>query len=240
MHIIVGGCGRLGSEIASRFSAQGDDVVVVDTDELAFDRLGTAFNGETVVGSITDRDVLEQAGIERADGLLAVTRFDNTNLMAVEIATFLYGVQRSVARLFNPERESSYQKLGVRYVSATGLLAKEFMNEYREGTFRLHIAFEHGDTEVVEMRLSEAADGMAVSDLEVKGKLRVAAVERAGRVFIPTSGDRLEADDLVVAATKQGVRRRIDEFVQDERHALEGRHDRHLRGEREAAEAERR
>ncbi len=238
MHIIVGGCGRLGAEIAARFSGLGDDVVVVDVDELAFDRLGTAFNGETVVGSITDRDVLEQAGIERADGLLAVTRFDNTNLMAVEIATFLYGVNRSVARLFNPERESSYQKLGVRYVSATGLLAKEFMNEYRAGTFRLHVAFEYGEIEIVEMRLSEAADGIAVSDLEVKGKLRVAAVERAGRVFIPSTGDRLEAGDLVVASAKEGVRRRIADLVADEGHATEGRHDRHIRHSREAAEAE--
>lgn len=229
MHVIVGGCGRLGSEIASRFSGHGDDVVVVDSDELAFDRLGTAFNGETVVGSITDRDVLEQAGIERADGLLAVTRFDNTNLMAVEIATFLYGVHRAVARLFNPAREASYRKLGVRYVSATGLLAKEFMNEFREGTFRLHVAFEYGDVEVVEMRLSDRADGMSVGDLEVKGKLRVAAVDRGDRVFIPTPGDRLEEGDLVVASARGGVRRRIEELIVDERHALEGRHERHIR-----------
>jgi trk system potassium uptake protein len=77
-------------------------------------------------------------------GMLAVTRFDNANLMAVEIATHLYGVPRTVARLFNPERETVYRKLGVRYVSGTGILAKLFLNEFREGTFPHHVHFPTG------------------------------------------------------------------------------------------------
>lgn len=218
MHVIVGGCGRLGAEIADLMSGDGHDVVVADVDGLAFDRLGSGFNGETVVGSITDRDVLEQAGVASADGLLAVTRFDNANLMAVEIATHLYGVERAVARLYNPERESSYQKLGIRYVSGTGFLAKEFLNELREGTFRHHLAFPYGEVAVVEMRVNEQAHGMTVGDLEIEGRLRVCALHRGERVSIPNEEQRLEEGDLIVAAARRGVHRLVRDLVEDERH----------------------
>jgi trk system potassium uptake protein len=219
VHVIVGGCGRLGAEIAGLLSSEGQDVVVIDQDELAFDRLGSGFNGETLVGSITDRDVLEQGGIEGADGLMAVTRSDNANLMAVEIATHLYGVERAVARLFNPEREASYRKLGVRYVSATGFLAKQFMNEFREGTFRQHLAFDTGDVAVVELRLSAAAHGMSVEEFEIDGRLRVCAIERGERVIIPDAQRRLEQDDVVVCAARRGAYRAVRDLVEDERHA---------------------
>ncbi|MDX1621029.1 MAG: TrkA family potassium uptake protein [Nitriliruptorales bacterium] len=222
MHIIVGGCGRLGAEVAEQLSREPDnDVVVLDIDEFAFDRLGSAFNGETIVGNVTDRDVLEDAGIARAEGLIAVTRFDNANLMAVEIAEHLYGVPRAVARLFNPEREAVYRKLGVRYVSGTGVLAKLFLNEFREETFPRHLDFEHGDVSVVEMLISSNAHGMSVEDFELEGRLRVAAIQRGRRVFVPSADGRLERGDLVTAAIKKGTERRLEGLIErahDHRH----------------------
>lgn len=215
MHLIVGGCGRLGAEIATRLSDDPDnDVVVLDVDDRAFDRLGSAFNGEMQVGDVTDRDVLERAGAARADGLLAVTRFDNANLMAVQIATLLYGVPRTVARLFNPEREDSYRKLGIRYVSGTGILAKLFLNEMREHTFRHHLHFAHGEVEVVDMQIGEDGHGLTVQELEIPGHLRVAGMQRGSRVFVPRPGDRLERGDLVAAAARPGVYRRVSHLLE--------------------------
>lgn len=217
MHIIVGGCGRLGAEIAEQLSEEPDnDVVVVDVDPLAFDRLGSAFNGETVVGDTTDRDILERAGVARADGLIAVTRYDNANLMSVEIAKHLYGVDRTVARLFNPEREQSYQKLGLRYVSGTGVIGKLILNEFRSDTFRHHVHFPHGDIAVVELVIGPGGHGMLVETFEIDGKVRIAGIVRGARVFIPTDGDRLELGDLVVAAVRRGMYRRLGHLLQDE------------------------
>lgn len=214
MHIIVGGCGYLGVEVATRLSEDPDnDVVVVDTNPLAFDRLGSGFNGETVVGDITDRDVLERAGIAGADGLIAVTRSDNANLMAVEVANHLYGVPRTVARLFNPEREMSYRKLGVRYVSGTAVLGKLILNEFRRGTFRYHVHLPFGDVAVVEFVIGAAGHGLTVDEVELDGKLRVAAIVRGQRVFIPSAEDRLEHGDLVVAAVRRGVYRRVEHLL---------------------------
>ena len=210
MHVIIGGCGRLGAEIADRLSADAEtDVVVCDTDPLAFDRLGTTFNGETLVGDCTDRDILEQAGIRRADGLIAVTRFDNANLMSVEIASHLYDVPRTIARLFNPEREEVYRKLGVRYVSSTSTIAKLFLNEFREDSYPLHVHFPDADAAMVDLEIDTDAHGMAVEEFEIDGLLRVAAIRRGARLFIPDGLDRLERDDVVTVAMKPAAHKAI-------------------------------
>jgi trk system potassium uptake protein len=213
MHIIIGGCGRVGAELADQLSTAEHDVVVVDASEQAFDRLGGAFNGETLVGDITDKDLLVRAGIERADGLVAVTDLDNANLMAVEIAKELFGVRRTVARLFNPQREESYRKMGVHYVSGTLLVAKSILNELHAGTFPLHVSFSDSDVEVVEMRVTRGGHGVTIAELERYGGVRVAAIRRGIRVRIPRADDRLQQGDLVVGAIGKGAHRHLREYV---------------------------
>lgn len=212
MHVIIGGCGRVGADLADRLSDDGHDVVVLDVSETAFDRIGSAFNGETVTADITDKDAMIQAGIEHADALVAVTDLDNANLMSVEIAKELFGVRKTVARLFNPQREESYRKIGVHYVSGTRLVAKAIMNELQAGTFPLHVGFE-GDVEVVEMRVHDGGHGVSVADLEAIGRVRVAAVERGARARIPSSDDRLQTGDLVVAAVGRGAHKKLRRLV---------------------------
>jgi trk system potassium uptake protein len=216
VHIIIGGCGRLGAEIAEQLSQDPDtDVVVIDTNPLAFDRLGSAFNGETLVGDATDRDVLERAGVQHADGLMAVTRFDNANLMTVEIATHLYEVPRTIARLFNPEREEVYRKLGVRYVSSTGTIAKLFLNEFREESYPLHVHFHDSEVNMVDLEVDTGGHGMTVEEFEQDGLLRIAAVRRGARVFIPDRTDRLERDDVLTAAMKPSAARGLEDLVRE-------------------------
>lgn len=212
MHVIIGGCGRVGADLADRLSDDGHDVVVLDVSETAFDRIGSAFNGETVTADITDKDAMIQAGIEHADALVAVTDLDNANLMSVEIAKELFGVRKTVARLFNPQREESYRKIGVHYVSGTRLVAKAIMNELQAGTFPLHVGFE-GDVEVVEMRVHDGGHGVSVADLEAIGRVRVAAVERGARARIPSSDERLQTGDLVVAAVGRGAHKKLRRLV---------------------------
>lgn len=212
MHLIIGGCGRVGAELADRLSDDGHDVVVLDMKEASFDRLGSTFNGETVTADITDKDALIEAGIEHADALIAVTDLDNANLMSVEIAKELFGTRKTIARLFNPQREESYRKIGVHYVSGTRLVAKAIMNELQAGTFPLHVGFE-GEIEVVEMRVHAGGQGATVAELESVGRLRVAAVQRGERARIPSGEDRLQEDDLVVAAVGRGTHKKLRSYV---------------------------
>jgi trk system potassium uptake protein len=204
--IIVGGCGYVGSAIAERFSLErSDDVVVIDNDPRSFDRLGSTFNGETVTGSVTDRDVLERAGIADADGLIAVTRSDNTNLMAVQIARHLYRVPRTVARLFNPDNEHVYRKLGIAYVSSTGTIAKLFMNEFAGNAFPLHVLFDADDVSVVDLTVDSGGHGMTVTEFERRGPVRLSALERDGRIIIPDGTERLEVGDIVTTALRESA-----------------------------------
>jgi trk system potassium uptake protein TrkA len=215
MLIIVGGCGFVGSAIAERFSVgRDDDIVVIDNDPRAFDRLGTTFNGETVVGSVTDRDTLEQAGIADADGFIAVTRSDNVNLMAVEIATQLYGVRRSVARLFNPDNADVYRRLGVSYVSSTDVVAKLFLNEFR-GALPLHVLFPDQDVSVVDLEVDTGGHGLSVDEFESHGPVRITAMQRDGRVSIPDEREVLRRGDIVTAAVGPMSARGLAPLVRD-------------------------
>lgn len=214
MHVIIGGCGRVGAELADRLSEEGHDVVVLDISENAFDRIGSAFNGETVVGDITDKDALQRAGVERAWALVAVTDLDNANLMAVQIAKELFDVEKTVARLFNPQREASYRKMGVHYVSGTRLVAKAVLNEIHAGTFPTHVSFTDPEVEVVEMRVTRSGHGVTIAELEQGGGIRVAAFQRGVRVRVPRTDDRLHHGDLVVAAVAHSAQRRLREFVE--------------------------
>jgi len=133
MNIVVVGCGRVGSQLATMLSVEGHNVVVIDRDENAFRRLGGTFNGVTIKGLGFDEEVLEEAGIREADALAAVTDLDNTNLMTVEVARKIFGVPHAVARLYNPGRERTYQLLDLDYVCGTTIVAESMMEKIKAG-----------------------------------------------------------------------------------------------------------
>jgi trk system potassium uptake protein TrkA len=208
VHVIIGGCGRVGAQLADQLSRGEHDVVIIDTDPESFDRIGSAFNGETLIGDIINKDTLQRAGIERADALAAVTDLDNANLMAVQIARELFDVRITVARLFNPQREESYRKIGVTYVSGTRLVARAIMKQLDINTFPPHVGFAEGEIDVVELVVTKKGHGLSVGELQKRGDLRIAALERDGRTRIPADRDKLVQDDLVVAAVRGGRPRR--------------------------------
>lgn len=204
MHVIIGGCGRVGAQLADQLSRDEHDVVIIDSDPDAFDQIGGAFNGDTIVGSIINKDILTKAGITRADALAAVTDLDNANLMAVQIARELFDVRTTIARLFNPQREDSYRRMGVSYVSGTRLVARAIIKQLGVDSYPPYAGFDSGDIDVVELVLTDKGHGMTVSELQSRGDLRIAALERNGRPRIPAGQDRLQRDDLIVAAVRGG------------------------------------
>ena len=216
MHIVIAGAGRVGTALAQKFSADGNDVVVIDNDEDALAALGRDFNGGTELGQAFDVGTLTRAGVARADVFLAVTNSDNANLVSVEVVKATFGVTRSIARLSDPAREAAYAALGIDYVAGTTLIANVVYQDIVDVEFQHHLSFEMGsDVEMVEFVINHEAAGRTVGRFEVKDRLRIAAVKRGAAVFIPGTRFILEAGDLVVAAAREGVRRRIEVFVQD-------------------------
>ena len=122
MRVVIMGCGRLGSTLASELDAEGHSLVVIDQDASAFNWLPDSFRGSTVLGSGEDVAVQARAGVPQADIFLALANGDNRNAMAAQIALHIHGARRVVARIYDPERAEIYRELGIRVVNPTTVL----------------------------------------------------------------------------------------------------------------------
>ena len=127
-YIIIVGCGRLGANLANTLSDDNGNVLIMDTTKDSFRRLSSDFGGLSMVGSGTDLSALQNAQIQKASAVIAVTNDDNTNIMIVQLAREMFHVSRVIARLYDPDRESVYQDLGIDTICPAILSAKEVGN----------------------------------------------------------------------------------------------------------------
>lgn len=132
-YTIIVGCGRLGANLANELSNEGDNVLIMDADKNSFRRLASNFGGLSVVADGTDIDKLREAKIENASAVVAVTNHDNTNIMVAQIARDMFRVDRVIARLYDPECETVYSRLGINTICPSVLSAKE-IDKLLDGT----------------------------------------------------------------------------------------------------------
>lgn len=121
MYFIIAGCGKVGSGLANKLSKEGHDVVIIDFDAENFKKIDPEFTGLKLVGVPFDQDVLRNAGIDKADGVAAVTPEDNVNIMVSQIAKDIYGVPRVLARIYNPAREYVFHHFGLETICPTNI-----------------------------------------------------------------------------------------------------------------------
>ena len=119
MHVVIAGCGRVGSGLARDLVTQGFDVSIIDESPDAFHLLGDDFPGEFVVGRALDWDVLREAGIQDAIAFVACTDGDNTNIVIAQVAQKKYGIKCVVARVYDPLRAELFAQAGIRTVCPT-------------------------------------------------------------------------------------------------------------------------
>lgn len=197
MHSIIVGCGRVGVMLAHLLEHDGHHVTVVDKAPTAFRNLGSGFRGRTVAGVGFDRDVLREAGIERADAFAAVTSGDNSNFVAATVARDTFRVPIVVARIYDPQREQIYRRLGIRTISSTAWGAHKIkrlmLNSDLHGTEELG----SGEVQVMQARISGLIAGRPVHDLMHSGAVNLFAIVREGRAFVPTQGTLLQEGDIV-------------------------------------------
>lgn len=200
MYGIIVGCGRLGSALATAFSQEGHDVVVIDRDRKAFDRLGSGFNGSTVVGTGIDEEVLRQAGIEKADFVCAVTSSDTVNLMVAQVARKIFNVQKVVARIFEPQKEEIYRDLGIEAICITHTGVHEIMDALRlEGLFNKKMSLGAGLLDVVSFTATEAIAGKSCGEISIPRKFRVISINRDGHVVMAENDDIISPGDVLTA-----------------------------------------
>lgn len=122
MRVIIVGCGRVGAGLAERFARSGHQVTVIDPNSEAFSRLEPDFPGQAVRADGTDEDVLRRVGTEGADLFFALTEGDNRNILAAQLASETFGVERAVAKVNDPVRAEAYTTLGLATICRTRML----------------------------------------------------------------------------------------------------------------------
>ena len=197
MHVVIMGCGRVGSSLASELEAAGHSVAIIDLSREAFRRLGADFKGRTITGVGFDRDTLLEAGIEMADAFAAVSNGDNSNILAARVARETYGIQNVVARIYDPGRAEIYQRLGIPTVATVLWTSDQIMRRLLPQGSQSEWRDASGKIQLCEMHIDGTWFGNPVSLIEEITPARVAFITRLGEGLIPTEHTVLQDGDLV-------------------------------------------
>jgi trk system potassium uptake protein TrkA len=205
MHVIVVGCGRVGSELAVRLELAGHDVAIIDKNRRAFRRLPEGWPGRVIVGFGFDRDHLAEAGVDHAGALAAVTSGDNSNILTARIARETFQIPNVVARIYDPRRALIYQRLGIPTVATVTwttdqvirrLFPEQSVTEYTDPT---------GEVSFVERALPDAWVGRRVGGLEEGDRFRPVLVTRAGQARLATPELVGQEGDVLLLAVRVGA-----------------------------------
>jgi trk system potassium uptake protein TrkA len=197
VHVVIMGCGRVGSTLAHTLEARGHSVAIVDQDADAFRRLGAEFAGVTVTGIGFDRDVLREAGIERADAFAAVSSGDNSNIISARLARETFGVSRVVARIYDPKRAEVYERLGIPTVATVRWTADRIVRHLvPEGAVEM-FRDPTSTVSIIEVPLHSGWIGRPVGTLEKAAGARVAYLMRFGVGALPNDTAVLQDGDQV-------------------------------------------
>ena len=191
------GCGRVGSTLARSLEDRNHTVSVIDSEPDAFRRLGPGFNGEKVAGIGFDQEVLEKAGIRRADAFAAVSSGDNSNIIAARVARETFGIQQVVARIYDPGRAEVYQRLGITTVATVKWTADQVLRRILPAGAEPDFRDPSGTIRVDHITVPETWIGQRTIDLQVQSKSRIAWIDRLGEGMLPTRDTILQEGDML-------------------------------------------
>lgn len=197
MHVVVMGCGRVGTLIAQRLEKAGHSVAIIDQNRESFRRLGANFDGTTVTGVGFDRDTLLEAGIDRADAFAAVSNGDNSNILAARVARETYGVKNVVARIYDPGRAEIYQRLGIPTVATVIWTADQILRRLIPDGSLPEWQDPTGSIKLLEVHIHEDWYGQPATKIEEATGARLAFLTRLGKGVLPDEHTVLQEGDLV-------------------------------------------
>jgi trk system potassium uptake protein TrkA len=199
MYVIVVGCGKVGSNLAKELTESNHDVVVIDSDPEKFKQLGSGFNGKIVLGVPIDEDILIEAGIEKADAVAAVSPDENMNIMVAQIAKEAFKVPRVIPRVYDPDRDIIFQKLGLNTMCLTTIAVAHVKKilEHKSGdvwhTFgSKSIGFKYIEPDIKNI-------GKSVKEIDNQNSL-IFGIVRDGEFLFAQPNTKIDKDDTLVIA----------------------------------------
>ena len=209
MHVVIMGCGRVGSALAKSLESAGHSVAVIDRDAIAFRRLSAEFSGQRVTGIGFDRDTLVEAGIEGAEAFAAVSSGDNSNIIAARVARETFGIENVVARIYDPRRAEVYQKLGIPTVATVRWTADQVLRRLLPTGMLSEWRDPSGHVVLAELAYDAGWIGHRVTQLEEESGARVALLTRFGDGVLPHPGTVLQDGDLLHVTMRWDEREQV-------------------------------
>ena len=212
MHVVIVGCGRVGSTLALSLVSSGHSVAVIDRKSDAFFRLRDNFAGQTITGIGFDRDVLEQAGIKHASAVTAVTNGDNSNILIARVARESFGIENVVARISDPKRAEIYDRLGIATVATVKWTSDRILRRILPDLPAVEWTDPSSSVVLVERTLPVSLVGEKILELEIKGA-RISAIRRLSAAIIPDAKTLVQQGDIAYFAVEKNSVNALDEFL---------------------------
>lgn len=217
MRFVVVGCGRVGAGLARTLALREHDVTVIDSDPDAFARLGAETARariEMVCGIGFDRDVLVAAGIDRADGLAAVTGSDAVNVVVARSARLVFHIPRVVARLYDPLKAEIYRRLGIHTIAQVSWGVNRLADVLVYSGLGTLMSIGGGEVELVEVDVPPLLAGRPLSSLQIAGEVQVSALRRKEQTFLPAEGTLFAEGDVAYLMVRARSADRLRKMLQ--------------------------
>ena len=215
MYVIIVGGGKVGWNLARELIAKGNEVTLIESDRTRYLTIEQELEHAVQYGDATELWVLERAGIQRADLVIAVTGDDEDNMLVCQVAKEKYLCERIIARVNNPRNLSHFKLLGIQpAVSATDLILRLIEHEVpRYGLVHL-LALEEERLEIIELEVGSESRvaGVKVSDIDLPDGSLIISVLRGGSGFVPKADTVIEAGDEVLLVLDPGLEESITAY----------------------------
>jgi trk system potassium uptake protein TrkA len=215
VYVIVAGAGKVGRNLARELITKGHEVTVIESSRPRYLAIEEEFEHAVEYGDATELWVLERAGIQRADLVIAVTGDDEDNILVCQVAKEKYLCDRIIARVNNPRNHDHFRLLGIQpAVSATDLILRLIEHEVpRYGLVHL-LALEEERLEIIELEVTPDAPvvGQKVIDIHLPEGSLIISVLRGGAGFVPKPDTVIEEADEVLLVLDPGLEEAITIF----------------------------
>jgi len=213
MHIVIMGCGRVGSTLAHILEDNGHSIAIIDRDPQAFRRLRAGFRGRRVTGVGFDRGVLTEAGIESAAAYVAVSSGDNSNIISARVARETFGLDNVVARIYDPRRAEVYQRLGIPTVATVRWTADQILRRILpEGAEPLW-RDPTGTVVLAEVTANPSWIGTRVVELEKQARVRAGFINRMGEAVVINDSTMVQEGDVLHVIAAESDMDRINKVL---------------------------
>ena len=209
MYVIIVGCGRVGYYLAKALLDEGHEILVIEKNATICKNTNEELGSICLRGDGCEVATLEEAGIGRADMIIAVTGDDEDNLVACQVAKHKFMVPRTIARIRNPSNEPFFKKLGIDVtVSSTNIILEHIEEEVPTHQLTHLLAIEDKGLEIVEIKIPSQSStvGKSVRQLSLpQGTTLALVIHKKGKPHVPTGSTVLQAEDRIIALTPHEI-----------------------------------